>query len=873
MGPPGHPASAMRTSRPNTPSTPSSGRAPSPHKKHFRPPGKPVTPGKERLPAAPSEDKIYTPPRAFVRDHSSRIGRPTRDGRRSISTNITVNKDEKPAMKPTHSAGKVKSMYDLRAAASRSLSHKPSLPSLPKVPATPPSLTRAPSYQETSPQTGLLKARRPGENVIAPTVRTEKPTHQADSPAKKTVKGTPTPNESMNRESTSSNPSKSSAALRDTIAKAKAARREALRKSEAATTTIETQTEEDKLPSSEPAVTLGTNSLKKKLEGAVMSGVLNLSALGLKVMPQEVQEMYDFKEDSTIVWSEAIDLKKFLMADNEIEALSDTAFPDWSPDEMRADAEKSNQFGGLEVLDLHGNLLKTIPIGFRQLSNLRILNLSSNNLSLDAFSIICELDNLRELRMAKNGMSGAVPAGLAGMRELQVLDLSDNQFDELSPSISELRNLQKLLAGGNRFTSISLAHISSENMIEIDVSRNMLDGAFAGNELQRFGKLQTLDVSANSLQVLCSSLLELPSLQVLITRNNRFARLPDLSACPQMTTLVASENSLTELPEGLAKLGNLRNVDFSSNSIKHLGTDLAAMSNLVAINFTGNPLRERKYLTMNADEMKLDLARKAGPVNDASPDTIELMTPDSQGDGEGSTSTETNLFQVKGGILDISSRNLSSLSPSQVHLNGPVHTIRLANNDLTAFPVELLMHPNIRWNLRSLDMSHNPGLHSTEYLQEELHLPLLQSLYIVSTGLTTLDTLTTYLKAPELKELNISCHRLTGHIPWVRAWYPSLTTLLASDNWFESIDVEAVRGLEVLDIRNNEVDSLPPKIGLFGNHGNKSETGRLRSFECSGNKFRVPRLAVIERGTEAILKDLRRMIPLHDVPQEWANEI
>lgn len=760
-------------------------------------------------------------------------------------------------------------MYDLRAAASRGLTHKPSLPSLPKDPVTPPSLGRRPSYQETSPQTGLLKARRPGENVIASTAKMEKPIPKTNTQAKRTIKRAPTPNESSKKESAI----KSSAALRDTIAKAKAARREEMQKSEIGLTSEESQLTENETYVSEPFVSLGANSLKKKLDGAVLSGVLNLSAMSLEALPEEVLEMYDFREDSAIAWSEAVDLKKLLLADNEIRALSDKAFPDWSEEEMMADAEKSNQFAGLEVLDVHGNKLTTIPTGFRRLSNLRVLNLSGNSLSLEAFTIISELSDLRELRVAKNGITGNLPIDLSKMRELQVLDLSNNQLDKLPAGISELPNLQKLLVGGNRISSVSLSSIPSQNMIEIDISRNMLEGAFAANELQRFEKLQSFDVSANSLKTLCSEKLELPSLQTLNVRNNRLVELPDVSSCVQMMTLVASENSLTVLPEGFASLGSLRNVDVSGNNIKHIGTELTAMPNLVAFNVAGNPLREKKYLTMNADEIKLDLARKAASTEDTEPTTVEAALSGERGREEGTTLAEPSLFQIKGGVLDVASRNLCALLPSQVDLSGPVHTIRLANNDLTAFPVELLMHPSVRWNLRSLDMSHNPGIHPTEYLQEELHLPLLQSLYVVSTGLTTLDTLTTYLKAPELRELNISCHRLTGHIPWVRAWYPCITTLLASDNWFESIDVEAVRGLEVLDIRNNEVDSLPPKIGLFGNHASKMESGRLRSFECSGNRFRVPRLLVLERGTEAILRDLRRMIPAHEIPEEWANEI
>ena len=85
--------------------------------------------------------------------------------------------------------------------------------------------------------------------------------------------------------------------------------------------------------------------------------------------------------------------------------------------------------------------------------------------------------------------------------------------------------------------------------------------------------------------------------------------------------------------------------------------------------------------------------------------------------------------------------------------------------------------------------------------------------------------------------------------------------------------MEAARGLEVLDIRNNYIEALPRGIGLLGNHAGKTEAGKLRVFECGGNKFRSPRITVIEKGTEAVLKDLRRMVPEAEVPEEWKDGI
>jgi len=773
-------------------------------------------------------------------------------------------------------------MYDLRAAAaSRTLKSKPSLPSLAKSLATLNSESNTvsePSLEYTPSQISLLKARQQGENALASssTNPTEAPLRSLRST--KHHKRAPTPNKTRKREipveTAAESVTKSSTNLRDTIAKAKAAKRQGLHDSISTATNTSCQPLHDEISSPEPFINLGSQSLQKKIDGALTSGVLNLSALGLKSIPQEVFTMYDFKEDSAVPWSETVDLKKLLIADNELEELPETAFPDWSREELFADPEKTNQFGGLEVLDIHGNNLRSLPVGFRRLEQLRVLNLSSNILDISIFATISQLSSLRELRLTKNALSGSILSEIASMKSLQVLDLRNNKLDGLPTNLHELQNLQKLLLGGNQISALPISSIPTQNLVELDLSRNLLTDTLIATttDTGSFQKLQVLDLSHNALEFLSSEPLEFPSLQNLAVHNNKIKALPNLASCTKLTTLTASANLLAAIPTEFCDLSHLRYVDFSGNNIRSLETELLKMETLIAFNITGNPLREKKHLTMTIDEIRADLVKKAAPVEIAVPETDAL--PDSEKQSIPVEHTVDSIFRPKAGVLDLSSQGLSSLDPSQVDLTTPIHTIRLANNDFTTFPTSLLLHPSIKWSLRSLNLSHNPNLHPVAYLDTTVELPLLQSLYIVSTGLTTLDTLTSHLKAPELKELNISCHRMAGHIPWVRAWYPCLTTLLASDNWFESIDVEAVRGLEVLDIRNNEIETLPPKIGLLGNHANRqNEPGRLRTFECLGNRFRVPRIMVVEKGTEAVLRDLRRMVPVCDVPEEWAGEI
>jgi hypothetical protein len=182
---------------------------------------------------------------------------------------------------------------------------------------------------------------------------------------------------------------KSSAALREQIAKAKAAKRIASRQPSGSpgvpplkSPLIPTDTTFDFGLSDDPFnQTRFEDSNRKvmqsRIEMARTTGRLNIAAMGLKQIPDEVVNMYDLESVGYgSSWAESVDLTRFIAADNELETLDDSMFPDTDPMDF-ADTEdsKGHQFGGLEALDLHGNTLIALPIGLRRLQQLTSLNL------------------------------------------------------------------------------------------------------------------------------------------------------------------------------------------------------------------------------------------------------------------------------------------------------------------------------------------------------------------------------------------------------------------------------------------------------------------------------------------------------------------
>lgn len=592
-----------------------------------------------------------------------------------------------------------------------------------------------------------------------------------------------------------------------------------------------------------------SDSLMKRIRGALFSGHLNVAAMGLKIVPIEIKHMYDACEDAGATWSEYVDLTKFNAADNHLERLDDDIFPDTTDAELEdmEGAGHNGQLRGLETLDLHSNLLMELPLGLRKLQKLRSLNLSGNRLGMHAFKIISQVGHdLSELKMANNELSGILPDHITKLHGLQLLDLHGNSISELPEALRELVNLRVVNLAQNKLSSKSFNRLTNLSLVELIMSSNRLSGTlFPAQNSPIMESLKLLDVSHNMLDTITGTEIGLARIQTLDLSGNRLKSLPDISSWRELLTFSIAKNVVAEIPKGFFTLQRLRNADLSNNNITKVDSGLLSMQNLVSLNLAGNPLRERKYLTMATDDLKTDLTnRYIGPERSpggATEEDVYRTTPHLGSEG----------------ILDWSSRSLPDIEVQTLHFDGSVFDVRLQHNALNAIPISLLSMVSICDTLKSLNMSNN--VFQGQYLHSHLTLPRLKDLSLVACRLADLDDLTTYLSAPNLITLNVSANNLCGGFPQLRVHFPVLTTIFAADNHFSGLEDTAVKGLTTLDIRNNELDHLEPRLGLLGGQAG------LKCLEVSGNKFRVPRWDVVQKGTKAILLYLKGRLPLEEV--------
>lgn len=126
-------------------------------------------------------------------------------------------------------------------------------------------------------------------------------------------------------------------------------------------------------------------------------------------------------------------LAELRLKSNKIKRIDDNAF-------------KSNE--NLKLLDLSGNQLKAVPyLMFVDLPNFEDLSLSSNALQLPKNQPFLKSESMKQLWLDECGLSTIYPETFAELRKLEALNLSKNQIDLLlhrgKANVFQLSDLKK----------------------------------------------------------------------------------------------------------------------------------------------------------------------------------------------------------------------------------------------------------------------------------------------------------------------------------------------------------------------------------------------------------------------------------------------
>ena len=200
------------------------------------------------------------------------------------------------------------------------------------------------------------------------------------------------------------------------------------------------------------------------------------------------------------------------------------------------------------------NLFGKLPAELATLSHLRILNLSGNRLTGSIPTAWADgLDVLLRLNLSDNGLSGPIPAGI-GNHHLDTLNLSGNQLSGSIPTeLGSLVNLKELNLSHNELSEEIPYQLSSfanlagcETLGEAPLTQRIIEFLDEQGYVGRLARLETLDLSDNKLSG------EIPVM---------------LCSLADLETLDLGRNRLTgTIPPELGKLAELRALRLNGQS-------------------------------------------------------------------------------------------------------------------------------------------------------------------------------------------------------------------------------------------------------------------------------------------------------------------
>ncbi|KAL2340488.1 hypothetical protein Fmac_008428 [Flemingia macrophylla] len=237
-------------------------------------------------------------------------------------------------------------------------------------------------------------------------------------------------------------------------------------------------------------------------------------------------------------------------------------------DTRKREKNKAMEKERLQVMDLSGMSLDSLPKPSVDLATICKLDLSDNNLQDIPESLTARLLNLEVLDVRSNQLK-SLPNSIGCLSKLKVLNVSGNFIQFLPKTIENCRALEEVNANFNKLTKLPDT---------------------IGFELIN---LKKLSVNSNKLVFLPSSTSHLTSLKVLDARLNCLRALPeDLENLINLETLNVSQNFqyLETLPYSIGLLLSLAELDVSYNSIKTLPESISCLKKLQKLSVEGNPL-------------------------------------------------------------------------------------------------------------------------------------------------------------------------------------------------------------------------------------------------------------------------------------------
>ena len=548
-----------------------------------------------------------------------------------------------------------------------------------------------------------------------------------------------------------------------------------------------------------------------KLKQARQTGTIDISNLKLEIIPKEV---FDPNVDlEGINWWEMVDINK-LDASNNL--LSENSFND--------EEYNLSLMSYLVSLRFSNNKFNLIPQGIYQLSNLKLLDMSGNNINEIDGNLIKGLSSLVELDLSKNKIR-YIPNNIQFLTFLEVLRVSNNQLLELPEELGVLTRLKKLFLNENSLQFLPRNLFSKMvGLEEIYLYKNQLEDICDSSSsiFDNMKHLKFLDIHSNHLTIF-NIFTEMPILDSLLLSYNQLQHINGLDKCYNLTNLDLNNNKISEFPSDILKLKKLSTLNLQNNDLNSIPNTLGLMNNLIRLNIEGNPLK-----------------RLVGKMRNCTTQELKnyLKSRITEQDLDNTPMTKEDLYDIN----DVEN-NLNNQIIPNIYNNG----LMMKEMNLKNIPIEEMQNSLKINSINKIDFSKNQ--------------------------INDINNLTFILNRIEsLSELNLS-NNLIEKFPLIILSLPNLSILNISKNKlnrfpydeFTSTNLSQIKcDLTNLDISFNYLNKFPDVIGLFQNISNINlASNNINSIDNILNMklFEIDTINLSDNKIEKLPNKLYKILP------------
>ena len=161
------------------------------------------------------------------------------------------------------------------------------------------------------------------------------------------------------------------------------------------------------------------------------------------------------------------------------------------------------------------------------------------------------------------------PENIYNLVNLELLDLTDNNIEDIPPEISNLTCLETLNLLYNGITEIIPEMCNLKSLSSLYFGYNGI--TIIPREICNLTSLTELLLNDNCITDFPPELCQLANLSVLCLNNNTITKIPhELSQLTNLTELHLNNNNIEEIPSELFHLTNLSVLELTNNNIKNI---------------------------------------------------------------------------------------------------------------------------------------------------------------------------------------------------------------------------------------------------------------------------------------------------------------